>query len=325
MAFTIRNEVKTGILGVIALALFVLGFNYLKGSGLLSSSKTFYATFDDAQGLTPSSFVMQRGVQIGSVRNIYLSKKEPGKVEVEFSLKKEINIPKDSKANIMSAGLLSPVALNIMPGTSTTSYAGGEYIATEKYVGMIDKLSENAEPIMKNLDGTMANAKTAITTIDNTVSNINSLIDAQTKANLQQSIARLNKTTADFNTLSSSLASQREKISSTVSSLEKFASNLNSNNQNINATLANIKSTTDQINKADLTGTINNLKNTLAQLDATIANVNSDKGTVGMLLNDKKLYNDLQGSLHSLDALLADLKANPGRYLSVSVFGKKQK
>jgi phospholipid/cholesterol/gamma-HCH transport system substrate-binding protein len=132
--------------------------------------------------------------------------------------------------------------------------------------------------------------------------------------------------------LSAELAAQRSKISSTVSSLEAFAKNLNTNNQSINSTLNNVKNITDNVNKtsenlakADINQTVTNLKNTLGELDRTLAKINNNEGTVGMLVNDKKLYNDLQGTMNSLDALLADMKANPSRYVSFSLIGRKQK
>jgi phospholipid/cholesterol/gamma-HCH transport system substrate-binding protein len=325
MAIRITNEIKTAVLAIIALVIFIIGFNYLKGTGTFNKNKTIHAIYADATGLTPSSFVILHGVNIGSVKNIGLSKKEVGKVEVDFTISNDVPLPIDSKALITSIDLFGNKAITIVPGASATMLADGASITSAVEKGMMDKLGENADPIMKNIDGTVIQAKASLTTIDNTVANINSLIDEQTKRNLQQSIAGLNSSVKDFNALSSSLAAQREKIASTVTALETFAQNLNKNNAAINSTLANVKTTTDGLAKADITATVNNLKNTLASLDNTISKINNNQGSMGMLINDKKFYNDLQGSLHSLDALLADLKAHPGRYVSFSVFGKKQK
>jgi phospholipid/cholesterol/gamma-HCH transport system substrate-binding protein len=325
MAFKISNEIKTALLAIIALVVFVIGYNYLRGSGAFNKNKLLYATLDNANGLTPSSFVLLHGVNIGSVKNIYLSKKELGKVEIEFSVTNDAPVPNDSKALVTSIDLFGNKAISIAPGTAATAIADKAYIASETEKGMMDKLGENAGPMMKNIDGTVIQAKAALTTVDNTVANINSLIDANTKANLQNSISGLNASVKDFNLLSASLAAQRQKIAGTVGALETFANNLNKNNAAINASLANVKTTTDNLSKADISATINNLKATIASLDKTLSKINDNQGTLGMLVNDKKLYNDLQGSVHSLDALLADLKAHPNRYLSFSVFGRKQK
>jgi phospholipid/cholesterol/gamma-HCH transport system substrate-binding protein len=335
MAFKISNEVRTAILGILAIVLFVFGFNYLKGSSLLSSSKTMYAIYDEANGLTPSSFVMIKGVNIGSVQDIALSKKYPGKVEVKFTVSKDAQFPEDSRVQISNVDLFTPKCLAIIPGTGTKQAADGAVLQTQKENGLMDKLGgvgDKIDPLVANIDGTISGAKGAISTIDNTVANINSLIDAKTKANLQQSIAGLDASVKDFNLLSAELAAQRSKISSTVSSLEAFAKNLNTNNQSINSTLNNVKNITDNVNKtsenlakADINQTVTNLKNTLGELDRTLAKINNNEGTVGMLVNDKKLYNDLQGTMNSLDALLADMKANPSRYVSFSLIGRKQK
>jgi phospholipid/cholesterol/gamma-HCH transport system substrate-binding protein len=325
MALKISNEIKTALLAIIALVIFVIGYNYLRGSGAFNKNKMLFATLDNANGLTPSSFVLLHGVNIGSVKNIYLSKKEIGKVEIEFSVSNDAPVPADSKALVTSIDLFGNKAITIVPGTAANAIADKAYINSEIELGMMDKLGENAGPIMKNIDGTVLQAKAALTTVDNTVANINSLIDANTKANLQNSISGLNASVKDFNLLSASLAAQRQKIASTVGSLETFANNLNKNNEAINASLANVKTTTDNLSKADISTTINNLKATIASLDKTLGKINDNQGTLGMLVNDKKLYNDLQGSVHSLDALLADLKAHPNRYLSFSVFGRKPK
>jgi phospholipid/cholesterol/gamma-HCH transport system substrate-binding protein len=328
MAFKISNEIRTAILGILAIVLFLFGFNYLKGSGLMSSSKTLYAIYDDAKGLTPSSFVQVQGVTVGSVKAIKLSKKYPGKVEVEFNINKDIAIPVDSKAMIVSSDLLGNKAMSLILGTSGQKAETGAMLTTQVEVGMMDKFAKTGEridPLVANVDGTITDAKTAIHTIDATVANFNGLVNDQTKRSVQQSVAGLQTSVKDFNALSAELAAQRAKIGSTVSSLEAFAKNLNANGQAITATMNNVRATTDKLAAADITAVVGNLKNTLAELDATIAKVNNNTGTAGMLINDKKLYNDLAGSLHSLDALLADMKANPSRYVSFSLISRKPK
>jgi phospholipid/cholesterol/gamma-HCH transport system substrate-binding protein len=322
MGIKIPNEIRVAILGIAALVALVFGYNYLKGRGTFGSNRTFYAMYDNASGLTEGSFVQINGVTIGTVRKISLV----GKVLVEFNVTdKNLKIPADSKVAVLSDGLIAAKILGLVPGTSTTMMQENDTLQTFKEIGMLDKLSENAEPMLKNIDGTVTKASTALATIDNTVNNINSIIDAQTKANLQQSIAGLNRSVNDFNQISSTLSAQRQKIASTMASLDAFAANLNKNNAAINSTMTNVQTTTKNLSEVDLNGTVGQLKNTLASLDGTISKLNSNQGTLGLLVNDKKLYTDLQGSLHSLDALLADLKARPGRYISFSVFGKKQK
>jgi phospholipid/cholesterol/gamma-HCH transport system substrate-binding protein len=329
MKFSIPNEVKIALLAIAAIVALVFGYNYLKGRGSFGSNRTFFAKYDNAQGLTEGSFVQLHGVTIGTVRKISLSPN----VLVEFNISdKTINVPSDSKMVVLSDGLIGAKILGLTPGVSSTFLKEKDTLQSYSEIGMLDKLQADAGPILKNVDGVitkadgvMLKADGAITTIDNTVANVNSLLDANTKANLQSSIAGLNRSVQDFNQLSSTLAQQRQKIANTIAALETFANNLNKNNAMINSTLANVEGATKKLGEADLAGTINNLKTTLAQLDGTMGKINNNQGTLGMLINDKKLYNDMQGSLHSLDALLADLKARPGRYISFSVFGKKNK
>ncbi len=326
MAVQFPKEVKIALMGIAALVALIFGVNFLKGRGKFGSNRTFYAKYDNAQGLTEGGFVQLRGVTIGNVRKVAVSQVDRSKVIVEFLITdKTINIPTDSKAIISSEGLLTAKTLNINFGTSGSYLKDLDTVNSETVIGMMDKIQNDAGPILQNVDGTVVQAKAAIQSIDNTVNNINSVIDANTKANLQSSIAGLNKSVQDFNVLSNSLAAQRQKIANTISSLELFAANLNKNNAGINSTVSNINATTKKLADADINGTVNSLKNTLADLDNTIQKINSNQGSLGMLMSDKKLYTNMQSSLGSLDALLADLKARPSRYINFSVFGKKNR
>ncbi len=337
MALKLNNEIKTGILGIVALTLTILGFKFLKGSGMFSSNHTMYAKFANTDGLTPSSYVRYMGVNVGSVKEIAIKGKD--EVEVAFSLQNDLKLPKDTKVFIEADGLLGGKVLRILPGNSTEFLKNNDILQSDVKVGLMDNLSGKAGPVVDKLDTVMAKlgttvdeAKNALASVNGTVNNFNSALDASTKAKLQNSIAGLDKSVADFNILSAKLALQGAKIDATMSSVQAFSSNLNTNNAAINSTLknvenitSNVKTTTNKLNEAELTQTISSLKSTIDNLNATLAKVNKTDGSIGLLMNDAKLYNNLQGSLHSLDALLADLKAHPSRYISVSVFGKKQK
>jgi phospholipid/cholesterol/gamma-HCH transport system substrate-binding protein len=328
----ITKEVRIGVIGIATLLVFILGLNFLKGRAFFGNNRSFYALYTDASGIVEGSFVKVHGVKIGTVTGIALSKKEPGKVEVSFNLTdKNIFIPKDSKAIIGSDGLFTK-ALIITPGAAKEALPEGSFISSAEEKDLLSKLSGNAEPILDTTKEVMTNVNGAVKNIDNTITNFNSLLDATTKANVKNAVVGLDKSVADFNILSASLAAQRQNIASTISSLQAFAANLNKNNSGINQTITNIEKTTKKLSDANLEGTINNMETTLAslkvtlnELNKTIAKVNNNDGSLGMLVNDKKLYNDLQKSVGSLDALLIDLKAHPNRYLSFSVFGKKDK
>jgi phospholipid/cholesterol/gamma-HCH transport system substrate-binding protein len=330
MAIKISNELKTAILGIIALVLTIAGFKYLKGSDMFSSSKTVFAKFKDTDGLTPSSYVRYMGVNVGSVRNIII--KGDAEVEVEFSLDNKIKLSKDTRVVIESDGLLGGKLLRILPGISTELLQNNDILTSQTKVGLMDNLSGKAGPVVDKLDTVMSKlspavdqAHNALASIDRTVNNFNSALDNNTKAKLQHSIAGLDKSIADFNLVSAELAAQRQNIKATMASLQTFAENLNKNNKVINNTLANLETTTSNISKAEISETVSTLNTTLASLEKTIGKLNSTDGSLGLLMNDKKLYNNLQSSMHSVDALLADIKAHPSRYISVSVFGKKSK
>jgi phospholipid/cholesterol/gamma-HCH transport system substrate-binding protein len=343
MAFTINNSVKTALLAITALIAFILGFNYLKGKNLLKKETELIAVIDDATGVIPGTSVQIKGVAIGSVKEVSFSKKIPGKVDIKFSISDDIKIPRNSNATVLSPSIIADKVVAILEGNATDYLQSGEYITYARnpelmdkisgISGKIDEITRNSDTMMmqkvsgvvSHTNDVVVSAQGVMRNIDGTINNINSVIDNGTKQKLQASISGLDKSVQDFNLLSAELAAQRQKIASVMNSLDAFAKNLNTNNDEINGTLKNVNTTTKDLAAADIDGTVNNLKTTLNELNKTLDKINSNEGTAGMLMNDKKLYNDLQGSLHSLDDLLKDLKAHPGRYISFSVFGKKQK
>ncbi len=329
MAVKITNPIRVAILGILALVAFVLGFNFLKSTDTFGKEQSFTTIMDEARGLTPSSFVLYKGVNVGSVKKINLSQKFPGKVEIVFTVHEGIQIPTASQVFVTSQDLLTGKVLGIQPSDATTFYDKGAIIPSFLEKSAIDNMSKmaaNADTLtMKKLDQAVVSANTMLGSVDATVNNVNSIMDAQLKQNLKNSIAGLNKVINDFNKLSTALAAQQNKIAGTMQNIETFTGNLNKNNTSINASIANLKSTTDNLKDADLAGTINGVKITLNELNTTLNKVNSTNGSLGLLMNDKKLYNDLDGSIISLNNLLVDFKANPKKYVHFSVFGKKDK
>jgi len=314
----ITKEIKLALLGILSIVLFVFGFNYLKGSGMFSSGRTIKVEYDNVQGLTPSSYVQLQGLNVGNVKSISLSTAHPGKIVAELLVNKNVFIPADSKARIVSLDLLGTKAISIIKGNSTNNIAPNQLLAGDIELGTIDVLGAAATPAIDKV-------KTTLSTLDTTIRNINSILDVKTQENLKNTIANLNNTMKDFSQFAKEINDQRAKITSLLDNLNSFTANLDKNNQTITHVLTNAETTTANLSKLNFESTLNELKETLNSLQTTLDKVNHGTGSVAMLMNDDKLYKNLKNTLATANNLLYDFKARPSRYINVAIFGRKNK
>lgn len=318
MKINLSKEIKIGLLGIVAILMFVFGYNYMKGTGIFSSTRIIKAEYDNVQGLTPASYVQIQGFNVGAVKAISLSKDHPGKVVVEMNVNKDIAIPVDSKVMIVSLDLLGSKAVSIVKGSSTTMAKDNQMLTGAIELGTFEALGASVGPAIENVNQ-------VLNTLDTTVHNINNILDPATQSNLKASIANLNTTMNELNQFAAELNAQRGKITSTLNNLSSFSTNLNNNNGKINKILENADITTNNLSKVNFEQTVNELKKTLADLQTTINKVNNGNGTLAKLMNDDKLYKNLKNTLATANNLLYDINARPSRYINVNIFGKKQK
>jgi len=318
MAFKISKEIKLALLGILSILVFIFGYKYLKGTGIFSSSKTIYAEYDNVQGLTPASYVQLKGFTVGTVNAIELSKEHSGKVKLTLFINKDLNVPIDSKATIVSLDLLGTKAVNIELGASTTMLKDNEMIVGNIELGTIESLGASAAPVMDN-------AKKTLASLETTVQNINNILDVNTQNNLKSTIANLNNTMKDFSQFANELNTQRTKISGLLDNLNAFSVNLNKNNNTINNVLKNAEKTTSNMSKVNVESTVNELKATLGDLQTTLKKVNNGNGSLALLMNDDKLYKNLKNTLETTNNLMYDINAHPSKYININIIGRKQK
>lgn len=303
----VTNEVKTAILVIMAVLVFIWGYSFLKGKDLFSSDRTFYALYDNVEGLAPSAPVTLNGLMIGQVHSITPAAKK-GLIQVEIQVNNnDIFISKTSHAILYQPSLIGGKQVALKPDYSNTVPAeDGDYLDGNVEPGMLDSVGEQLSPLQTKVEAT-------VQTADTLLHNVNNVFDRQTQVNLRNAIADLSKTMKEFSQATQSLngmiAGNRAKIDRTF--------------DNINTTTTNLASITDSINSANLGQTVKRLETTLANVDNLLNEVQSGKGTIGKLLKDEEMYNNLNGASNELKELLADIKNNPKRYVHFSVFGKK--
>jgi phospholipid/cholesterol/gamma-HCH transport system substrate-binding protein len=310
----ISNETKIGVLAAIAITLLILGFNFLKGRNLFEHSKKIYAVFNNVEGLDVSNAVRINGLQVGTVYKINESDRDMANIVVTISLNKDINIPRNSVAFINS-GLVSSSSIVITKGDSREFLQDGDTLTSQNKLNLVSQIEKNIDPIVARLNGTLES-------LDSLVQVIGSMFDPRTKNNITSLFAHLAQTSASLETL---MNPSKGSLARSLSNLDTFTNNLAKNNTVINGTLGNLQKTSEELSKAKIADAVKSIQSTMDELKTTISKINSSSGTIGLLMNDKKLYQNLESTTRSLNILLDDFRVHPKRYVNVSVFGKKDK
>jgi phospholipid/cholesterol/gamma-HCH transport system substrate-binding protein len=311
----ISNELKIGVMAVVALAALILGFNYLKGSALFQHTKKLYAVFDNVDGVEVSNNVQINGLTIGSVTSINESDVDlTHGIVVTITLKKDVHIPKNSVAMINS-GFISSATITIDKGDDTQFLNAGDTLLTKKKANLISQVQESVNPIILKLGGTLQS-------LDSLIQAVGTMFDPRFKNNVGSIMANLATSTAQLQIM---LNAQSGALAQSLKNVNTFTANLAKNNDHVTHTLENVEKTTSSLSQAKIPETVDALKASITQLNGLLTKLNSDNGTVGMLMNDKRLYQNLEASTRSLNILLDDFRVHPKRYVNVSVFGRKDK
>jgi phospholipid/cholesterol/gamma-HCH transport system substrate-binding protein len=317
----ISNESKVGALTAISITVLILGFNFLKGKTLFKTGNYIFAKYADTKGLMVSNPVYVNGFQVGSVIDIENTDYNLHSILVTVKLNESYKIPTNSVASIKDNPLGTP-SIVIKLGNATNFLQPQDTIATRSSIGLFDEAMNKLEPVTDQI-------KVTVQSLDSVLKNINRIFDPNTKNNLQQAIANINTTTASLIVSAASIESMLDKqsgaITSSVNNINSVTKNLADHNKEVAATLSNLEKTTNKLAASDINGTIGNLKTAIDNLNVLVKKAASEEGSLGKLINDKTLYNNLNNSLQSANILLDDLRVHPKRYVQFSVFGKKEK
>lgn len=310
----ISNETKVGALTVLALALLFIGFNYLKGRDVFSNSKKIYAVFTDLGSLEKSNEVKINGLPVGTVYEKREKDKDVSAIVVTIQLTRDINIPKNSVAFI-SSSLVGSSFIVIERGNSSELLQDEDTINTRLETGILGD-------VKAQLDPTISSVRNILDSLKKTLSGVNQLLDTENRNNLKQTMANLNTASASLNTL---LNNESGSLARTLQNTENFTAGLKESNQDIRSTLTNTKKLSEQLAEVPLKATVDSLQQLIGSLKNTLQAINSGEGTLGALVQDRGLYEQLQQTVLSAEILMDDLRTHPKRYVQVSVFGKKEK
>lgn len=304
----ISNEFKVGLLAVISILLFIFGYNYLKGNNLLKSSRTFYAVYDNVEGLSKSSPVTINGLQVGSITDIKFLDSS-GKLVVSMNINNDFDFPKGSVAKIYGGNLIGSKSMAIEPVYNQNGTArSGDTLASKVDPGLLELVNNRLTPLQSRVE-------TAVNDVDTLISSVNNILSSETQLSIKQSFENI-KITLE------SLKNTSEDINSVV---DKNKGNIKSSFVNINETTENLKNVSDSISHIDINKISRDLEESVANINAVTKKIDDEDGSLGKLVNDDQLYQNLEGASKELEELLNDIKTNPKRYVHFSVFGKKNR
>ncbi|HET8574338.1 MAG TPA: MlaD family protein [Edaphocola sp.] len=315
MSVKAGKEWKIGLVVVIAVLLFIFGLNFLMGKKIFSSEDQFYTYYSNVQGLQESAAVQVSGMTVGRVSGIELQPDR--RVKVTFTTNDDLKIPKGSFAKLAAADLISGTKIITLEfSDSNQYYPDGAMIPPHNFSGLLDNISENVSPLLTSVQH-------AVVTLDTLISSVNSLFNTETQKHLSNSLASLDQSLAQLAILSKSLNEQSRDLAAVLQNVNSITTNLAGNNENISHTLSNLNDFSSELAASDVQKTMQSLQEASANLKGITEKINTNQGSLGLMLNDKQLYNNLTQTLSSMDVLLDDLKAHPAKYINVSVFGRK--
>ncbi|KQC33843.1 ABC transporter substrate-binding protein [Nonlabens sp. YIK11] len=307
MKFT--KEIKVGLLTVAAIALFVFGYSFLNGRNLLKADRSFYAVYNNVEGLTKSAPVTINGLIVGNIDDIdFLDSR--GRLIVKFHVDEKFNFSKESTATVYSTGLIGGKALAIIPNFESDARLAkpGDTLISKTDSGIEGQIMEEFLPLKDKIENMVVSADSVLTAVNKT-------LNPDTRKAIVQSLQELNRTLIQVQGLSSNanqfLTNNDKELSSTI--------------KNLNKTTENFAKISDTLAQVQIASVVKDLEVTVGKFNNLLDDVAEGEGTLGKLMTDDRLYTNLERATRQAEMLLQDIKLNPTRYINISVFGKKNK
>lgn len=301
------KEIKTALLILSGIVIFIFGFNYLKGSSLLDNEINVHTLYADVEGLVVGANVTINGLNVGKIKKIDFDENFE-KIKVSFSLRNDLTFSNQSIAQLYEAGLIGGKAIAILPDYSAARpVQDDDVLPSTIKPGLTELVNQQIAPLQNKLEGLLTSA-------DSLFAGVSNVLNYNTQNNLKLALEGVTQSIDNVNKLSNSLSrviNSNEKVfNSTLSHLEHTTNNL--------AILS------DSLKQMPLASTVQHLEKTTAQIQQLVEKMEKGEGSLGKILNEETLYNKLLYSAEALEALLVDLKSHPKRYVHFSIFGKKE-
>ncbi len=319
----ISKEFKIGVVVLAAIAAFIWGINFLKGTNIFSKQNCIYAVYPKIDGLLEANPIQINGYKVGQVSEISLIHRNGmNPILVKFLLTEDIKIPKNSIAKVVSSDLLGAKVVEILFSGETEYIKSGDTLIAESEEGLKSQVSKQLTPLQKKAEGLLSS-------IDSVMTIVQFVLNDKTRDNLSKSFESIKKAIQSLEQtaykLDDLIASEKAKISSILTKLNAVAGMLENNTGKIENIINNLSNLSDSLSKSQLKDAIAEADKTLKELNVLVTQINAGQGSLGKLAKNDSLYNNLNKASEDLDKLMKDLRINPERYIHFSVFGRKEK
>ncbi len=319
----IGKEIKIGFLVIVCLGLLFWGANYLKGTNLLQKHRKFHAIYERVDGLGTSNPVTINGFKVGQVDQIQFLGNQSGRLLVTFTVTEdEFIISKNTVAEIISSDILGSKSVSLILGDAPLQAMDGDTLKSAIENSLSDEVNQQIAPLKKK-------AESLISSVDSAIVIVQSIFNKKARGDLDASFTSLRSSLESFEkTMKRAdefVEQERNHLSRIFMHVESITKNLSDNNEKLSGVLTNMEAITDSLAGANLTQTVNNASKAMKEVAEVMDKINSGEGSLGQLLNNDTLYNNLESASNDLDLLLLDMRLNPERYVHFSIFGRKDK
>ena len=298
-------EIKTGILVLTGIILFIIGFSYLKSNDVFITDRIFYAVYDDVEGVSKGTPVTISGFNVGSVQDIEFYKNS-SKLLLKFRVENEFNFSSESIAQIYETGLIGGKAVAVIPKYGNELARSGDTLQSDIAPGLTELVNDRLSPLQDKIESMVVSA-------DSVLISLNAVLNTDAKLEIQSTIENFSSTVADLKTSAGTL----DEI-------------LDNNKNQINNIISNVNQTSNELaglsgSFSDLSIVISNLSESSENIDKIISEISEGEGSLNKLVFDDALINSLDAASKNINLLIKDLRLNPKRYVHFSLFGKKNK
>jgi phospholipid/cholesterol/gamma-HCH transport system substrate-binding protein len=313
MNLRFNKEIKIGILVIVTILFFIVGYSFLKGRNLFKPTNNYYVVYDQIGGLTESSHVFLSGFRVGYVDEITFMD-DMQHLLVRIAIERGVTLSVGTTAKIFSSDIMGSRAVELIQGAYAEKHSSGDTLLADYSPDLTDQVKNIIQPLT-------IRANQMMSSMDSVLLVFQAMFDQDFQTNFAGIVRNISNTVNSLDTL---LTAEDSRVNRILSNLGSVSENLAESNEDIGTILNNFAAISDSLSQAELLATMNHLNEVLSDANQMMISLRQGEGSLGKLMTDEELYNNLESVSRNLDLLLIDIKERPGRFVNFSIFGRRQ-